>query len=287
MNASPPDETQMSALLRGIDIPPRPAVLEELDAELRRTDPDQRTIARLISRDVALSGLVMQVANSPAFFTGREVNSIIHALTVLGMRQMFNLVVTQLLKVALAGKPEVPMDRFWDSSAATARVAAELARRLGCAKPEMAYTFSLFHDCGIPLMMKRFPDYRAVLAEANAADSKAFTAVEEARLGTNHAVVGYFLARRWKLPEYVAQGILVHHDYEALDGGASEVKTESQAMVALNALAEHIARLHASRGEREENEWSKAADPVGAFLGLSADNLTDLVEDVLDWLESQ
>jgi len=280
------DENQMPVQLRGIDIPPRPAVLEDLDAELRKEDPDQRIIARLISRDVALSGLVMQVANSPAFFTGREVDSIIHALTVLGMRQMFNLVVTQLLKMALVGKPEVPMDRFWDSSAVTARVAAELARRLGCMKPDMAYTFSLFHDCGIPLLMKRFKGYRDVLGQANAADNEVFTAVEEARLDTDHAVVGYFLARRWKLPEYVVQGILMHHDYDALNG-ASEVKPELQALVALNALAEHIARLHASRGKGDENEWIKAADPVSAFFSLSADHLADLIEDTLDWLESQ
>lgn len=279
------EETRMSSLLRGIDIPACPAILVELDAELRREHPDQRAIARLISRDVALSGQVMQVANSPAFSTGREIGSIIHALTVLGMRQMFNLVVTQLLKLALAGKPDVPMDRFWDTSAATARVAAELARRLGCVKPDMAYTFSLFHDCGIPLLMKRFGDYREVLEEANAADNEIFTAVEEARLGTNHAVIGYFLARRWKLPEYVAQGILRHHEYDSLDTGVSEVKPDSQAVIALNVLAEHITRLHASQGE--EREWAKAAEPVGAFLNLSADSLADLVEDMLDWLEDQ
>lgn len=279
------DESKMSALLRGIDIPACPAVLVDLDTELRKEAPDQRAIARLISRDVALSGQVMQVANSPAFSTGREVGSIIHALTVLGMRQTFNLVVTQLLKIALAGRPEVPMDRFWDNSAATARVAAELARRLRCVKPDMAYTFSLFHDCGIPLLMKRFPDYRAVLDQANAAENEIFTAVEEARLGTNHAVVGYFLARRWRLPEYVAQGILLHHEYDSLDSGASEVQPESQAVVAINVLAEHITRLHASQGE--EQEWVKAAEPVGAFLGLAADDLADLVEDVLDWMESR
>lgn len=279
------DENKLSALMRGIDIPACPAVLVDLEAELRKESPDQRVIARLISRDVALAGQVMQVANSPAFSTGREMGSIIHALTVLGMRQTFNLVVTQLLKIALAGRPEVPMERFWENSAATARVAAELARRLKCVKPDMAYTFSLFHDCGIPLLMKRFSDYRSVLDQANAADNESFTAVEEARLGTNHAVVGYFLARRWKLPEYVAQGILRHHDYHCLDNPNQDVLPDAQAVIAVNVLAEHITRLHASQGE--EREWIKAEKHVGAFLGLVADEVADLVEDTLDWLESR
>jgi len=123
------DETQLEKLLNGVDIPPCPAVLIEIDAELKKEAPDQREIARLISKDVALSGHVMLIANSPAFSTGHKLGSIIQALNVLGTRQVFNLVVSQLLKIALSGKPEVPMDRFWESSARTARVSAELARR--------------------------------------------------------------------------------------------------------------------------------------------------------------
>lgn len=280
-----PNEEELQARLRDIAIPACPAILLDLDAELRKEEPDQRAIARLISRDVALSGQIMQVANSPAFTTGRRVDSIVQALTILGVRQIFNLVVTQLLKTALAGKPEVPMDRFWDNSANTARVAAELARRLRCMRPDRAYTFGLFHDCGIPLLMKRYEDYRTLLGEANAADNEHFTAIEDARLGTNHAVVGYFLARRWKLPDFVAQAILQHHDYRVLEEDAGSIDKEAQTAIALNALAERAIRLHSRLGE--ENEWPKAAARVGDFLGLSQDDLEDLIDQMIDWLESR
>ena len=277
------DEAKLAILLKGIDIPPCPAVLLDIDEELRKGNSNQRIIARIISRDVALSGKVMQVANSPAFSTGQRINSISDALTVLGTRQTFNLVVTQLLKTALAGEPEVPMDRFWDSSATAARVASGLARRLKCIKPETAYTFSLFHDCGIPLLMKRFGDYRDVLEEANASESELFTDVEEARLGTNHSVVGYFLARRWKLPDFVAQGILLHHEYALLDDGTTEIDRDHQTVIAINVLAEHIARNFASQGE--EREWTKAGDAVSTFLNVSTEKLSDVIEDMQDWLE--
>ncbi|KAB2920893.1 MAG: HDOD domain-containing protein, partial [Dechloromonas sp.] len=149
-------EKQLEKLLNGVDIPPCPAILVDIDRELAKDAPDQREIARLISKDVSLSGHVMLVANSPAFSTGHPLGSIIQALNVLGTRQLFNLVVSQLLKIALSGRPEVPMDRFWETSALTARLSAELARRLRCVRPDVAYTFGLFHDCGIPLLMKRF-----------------------------------------------------------------------------------------------------------------------------------
>lgn len=275
------DEQQLQSLLQGIDIPPCPATLVELDQELGKDAPDQRDIARIISKDVALSGRVMQIANSPAFSTGREMNSIIQALNVLGSRQVFNLVVTQLLKVAMAGGGEVAMDRFWDSSARTARLSAELARRLRCVRPEYAYTFGLFHDCGIPLMMKRFPLAKEALATANAAPERMFTEVEEQLLGTNHAVIGYFLARRWRLPEFVAQAILAHHDYAMLVP-SSHIPETSRAVIAVTVLAEHIIRLHTSGNG--EQEWEKAASPVCELFGLSLGAVDDLIEDMRDWL---
>jgi len=275
------EEKELLSLLQGVDFPPCPAVLLAVDAELKKEIPDQREIARHISTDVALSGCLMQVANSPAFSTGRPLNSITQALQVLGTQQVFNLLVTQLLKVALSGAPDVPLDRFWDSSAQTARLAAELARRLRSVRPDVAYTFGLFHDCGIPLLMKRFPQARAALAEANVADEQSFTEVEERHLGTNHAVVGYFLARRWHLPSFVAEGILHHHDYRLL-AESGRVSDDVKRLISIVVLAEHIIRLQA--GDHGEQEWHKAASVACESLGLSLAAIDDLIEDMCEWL---
>jgi len=274
-------EKQLEKLLNGVDIPPCPAILVDIDRELAKEAPDQREIARLISKDVALSGHVMQVANSPAFSTGHQIGSIIQALNVLGSRQLFNLVVSQLLKIALSGKPEVPMDRFWETSALTARLAAELARRLRNPRPDVAYTFGLFHDCGIPLLMKRFPQVREVLAAANASEDRKFTDVEDEHLGTNHAVVGYFLARRWRLPGDVTEAILHHHDYAVLRK-PDVLSDTARRLIAVSVLAEHIIRLNA--GDETFQEWGKAAPLACELFGLSLGGVDDLIEDMRDWL---
>jgi HD-like signal output (HDOD) protein len=280
MNAAD-NEKQLEKLLNGVDIPPCPAILVDIDRELAKDAPDQREIARLISKDVSLSGHVMQVANSPAFSTGHKIGSIIQALNVLGSRQLFNLVVSQLLKISLSGKPEVPMDRFWETSALTARLSAELARRLRGIRPDVAYTFGLFHDCGIPLLMKRFPQVREVLAAANACEDRKFTEVEDEHLGTNHAVVGYFLARRWRLPADVTEAILHHHDY-ALLGKADVLSPTACQVIGVTVLAEHIIRLHA--GDDSFHEWGKAAPYVCEVFGLSLGAVDDLIEDTCEWL---
>jgi HD-like signal output (HDOD) protein len=275
------EETQLQTLLQGVDIPPCPAILVDLDAELRKEEPDSREVSRLISQDVALSGHLMQIANSPAFAPGRRLDSVSQALTVLGNQQVFNLVVSQLLKVALAGGGDARMDRFWESSALIARLSAELARRLRCVRPDIAYTFGLFHDLGIPLIMKRFPQAREALAAANAAEDLSFTETEERHLGTNHAVVGYFLARRWRLPDFVSEGILHHHDYAVL-AHPGLVSDQARALIGICVLAEHIIRLQAN-GDGE-HEWAKAASATCQLFGLSLGAVDDLIEDMRDWL---
>ena len=280
MNAAD-SEKQLEKLLNGVDIPPCPAILVDIDRELAKDAPDQREIARLISKDVALSGHVMQVANSPAFSTGHKLSSIIQALNILGSRQLFNLVVSQLLKIALSGKPEVPMDRFWETSAQTARLSAELARRLRGVRPDVAYTFGLFHDCGIPLLMKRFPQVREVLAQANASEDRKFTDVEDEHLGTNHAVVGYFLARRWRLPPDVSEAVLHHHDYAML-ARSDLLSATSRQVIAITVLAEQVIRLHA--GDDSLQEWGKAAPHACELFGLSLGAVDDLIEDMCEWL---
>ncbi|MDE2439601.1 MAG: HDOD domain-containing protein [Betaproteobacteria bacterium] len=280
MNAFP-EEKLMQSMLNGVDIPPCPAVLIELDAELKKDIPDQREVGLLISKDVALSGHVMLVANSPAFSTGNKMVSVMQAINVLGMRSVFNMVVGHLLKLALAGEQDISLERFWESSALTARASAELAKRLRCVRPDVAYTFGLFHDCGIPLLMKRFPQTKEVLAKANACEERMFTEVEDEILGTNHAVVGYFLSKRWHLPDFVSEGVLYHHDYSVLSKPGS-IADISRALIAINVLAEHITRLH--NNGTDEEEWAKAAESACAYFNLSLGAVDDLIEDLLDWL---
>jgi len=273
-------ERQLEKRLNGIDIPPCPTILLDIQQELEKETQNQREIARLISRDVALSGQIMLVVNSSAYSGGQKINSIVQALNILGVRQVFNLVITQLLKVSLSGDSAMPMERFWETSALTARLAAELARRLRCIRPDLAYTFGLFHDCGIPLLMKRFPQVRSVLAEANASEDGRFTDVEERHLGTNHAIVGYFLARRWRLSVDIAEAILHHHDYHFIFG-AGDLPPDSRRLIALTVLAEHIIRLQA--GDSVNQEWHKAAPYACQLFNLSLGAVDDLVEDMCDW----
>jgi HD-like signal output (HDOD) protein len=201
--------TEAQKLLAGIVIPPRPSVVTAIMEERNRPEPDLRRVAQLISNDVGLSAAVLKTINSPLYGLSRQVGSIEQAVMMLGMKNISSLVIGMTLRNSV---PCQGLDRFWDSATRTALTASYIAQNLGCASREDAHLFGLFHDCGIPLLIQRFPDYKATLGLANQSGERAFTEVEDDRHQTNHAVVGNLLASNWKLPEHIREAIMHHHD---------------------------------------------------------------------------
>jgi putative nucleotidyltransferase with HDIG domain len=277
------DESRLEEALRGVSIPSCPAVLTELMAELRKPMANGKRVAQLIGQDVGLAALVVRSANSPLFGSGRAIGSIADAVRLLGFGTLTNLVHEGLLR-SVVGTGHASLERFWDSSAHTAAVSAELAATLGGTTRDTAHTFGLFHDCGIPLLVQRFPDYKTVLGLANAAPTRCFTDIEDEALNTNHAVIGYFLTRAWGLPETVSAAILRHHHYHVLHDGEG-LPDEARALIALNAIAEHVVGQYLR--VRQDVEWGKSRELVAAYFGLAPGELDDLADDVLYRLDER
>lgn len=277
------DESQISQLLRGLEIPPCPALLSELSTEIRREGVGSARIAELINRDVALSGGVLKVANSPLFRGSRKISSVRDALAMLGIKNVLNLVINELLRKTLnTSKIPMSMERFWDRSAHTAKICADLTSQIAGTSRDAAYSFGLFHDCGIPIMMRRFDGYKDTLKLANQSGDGIFTAQEESCHGTNHAVIGYLMARNWALPENVAQAVLVHHDYSIFEVDA-KLPDETLSLVAISFIAERIAGIHLR--STDDSEWVRGQSRVANFLGMLTAELEDVVEDFLQRLE--
>lgn len=58
-------EARMRIEVRDIGIPPRPAILERIDREMLREEPDYRLLAEVIGSDVGLAAGLIKTTNSP------------------------------------------------------------------------------------------------------------------------------------------------------------------------------------------------------------------------------
>jgi HD-like signal output (HDOD) protein len=265
--------------VRNIGIPPRPAVLVEIDAEMKRSDPDYKRINEIIGADVGLAAAVIKVANSSYFGMGRRVRNVTDALLVLGLRLTVHTIAGIILQRVF---PKVPsLDHFWDSSARVAHMSRWLAQQLKkqtSVHPDDAYTCGLFRDCGIPLIMAPFPEYADVLKRANAERERASTDIEDEAMAINHATFGAELAEEWGLPEETCQAIRHHHDRNALAGlGADPLPPGARALIGITQLAEHMTQSPSGPGA--SFEWEKLGAASLEALGIDPERLAGLERD--------
>src|SRR5471032_2036883 len=156
--AMPVENAVEDALMRSIRIPPRPSLLVDLQRELAQSDPSPRRIARTIGNDVGMSGALLKLANSSYFGAVRKAKSVEQAINFLGIDQCAALLTGLLAREAIEGK-ENELNHFWEVSARRAQALVFISRRLRIAPADIAHTFGLFCDIGVPLLMNRFPDY--------------------------------------------------------------------------------------------------------------------------------
>jgi HD-like signal output (HDOD) protein len=210
--APSPVDALLESSLKDIGIPPRPAILERISSEMLKDEPDFKRLANIIGADVSLAAGLIKTANSPFFGTRGRVRSVNEALVMLGLDVASRAIAGIILRKVFPAS--LHLERFWDASARIARLSGWLAKQVGRNKlrQDDAYTFGLFRDCGIPVLLMRFPGYGRVLAAANAEERQGFTAIEDAQLPTNHAMVGCLLAQSWWLPEETCLAIRHHHD---------------------------------------------------------------------------
>jgi HD-like signal output (HDOD) protein len=268
-------EDPVDALIKSIRIPPRPSLLADLQRELASPDPSPEAIGRIVASDVGMSGALLKLANS-AVFGGRKAKSIEQAILFLGINQVAALMTGLLARQAIPAN-SAALASFWDLSSRRAQAMVFLSRRLRIGEPDVAHTFGLFCDTGLPLLMDRFADYDATYAAASLDTERPFTAIEDERHATNHAAIGCLLARNWGLSGDVSWAILQHHDYTVLDDATSAPAVRS--MVALSLLAEQAICKY--RG-LESLEWNKGGARACAYLGLDEDEAAELVDEVLE-----
>lgn len=274
-----PDAT-LDRLARDLKVPPCPAVLARFLAEARKDDPDPRVLAGLISQDAGLAAAALRAVNSPAYGLARKADDVPQALAILGLRAAVNLITGLMLRQAFPAASGALMQQYWEQSASIAEAAAFVAGRTRACGRDEAHTFALFRNCGIAVMIARFPDYGPFLEAHVEAPGPALLAAEEAKYGFHHARVGHALARGWMLPATLAHSILFHHHVEQVAGRTGEARLADPALLATGLLAEQVATLKAGGGIT--TEWLAHETFVLSTLRISADDVVAMISDSAD-----
>jgi HD-like signal output (HDOD) protein len=271
------DAARIKRLLEnGVKLPAQPRVLEELRQLINRSELDVRLLARVINKDPGLTAMLFKVVGNSAYRQHQPFDSVETILHAVGVSQTFNLVQA----IALSGAGEIKKNRrvyeaFWARSHAVGQLAMLIAdERVSVCNifPDQAYLAGIFHDCGVPLLMQRFPTYCAEM-KLGTLGIWIDLAEEDRKFNADHCVVGYLVARHWHLPEFICDAIRFHHAIGELG------QHEARSMVAIVQLAVDIYY----RDQRIASpEWERVRGEVLPELGLSEEALPEFVDIVLE-----
>ncbi|MFZ5581953.1 HDOD domain-containing protein [Azospira oryzae] len=276
------DEKTLQRLLsQGVKLPPQPKVVEELERLLRSDEADLRALARVISQDAGITAMLFKAVQSSAYRQHQPFDNLEKILQAIGLKQTLNLVqAIALMGANKVSKHRKAYERFWSRSQTIAQLAMLIAdeRVMVCnVFPDQAYLAGIFHDCGVPLLMERFPSYcRAMHLEEN--DTWIDLLEEDKKYQADHCVVGYFVARHWHLPEFICEAIRFHHDLPQLVPG------DSRSLAAIIQLAIHAYHQYL---HLDDPDWGRVVEDVQEELGIHADDLPEYLDVLLERFQHQ
>ncbi|GAX61096.1 metal dependent phosphohydrolase [Candidatus Scalindua japonica] len=231
----------------------------------------------IISPDVSLTTKILKIANSPFYGLTREISSLQHAVTVLGFKEIRNLVISTVAfdsfkNIKQGGRFDI--NKFWKHSFYCALAAKAIAVDLKIKSNEL-FVAGLVHDIGKLAMFITFPSEFMMQLEIMSPLKIKYTAFEGEKdvFGMTHDEVGMRLLKKWMFPESLINAVGYHHHPQEADN-----KSHFPIIVHVADILTHI---HEMQEEDEEGEYTNTELFYGDAIELAQSfgidwNLLDL-----------
>ncbi|HEX5106450.1 MAG TPA: HDOD domain-containing protein, partial [Pirellulaceae bacterium] len=166
-----------------------------------------------IQGDPVLVARLLRRLNSSYYSLSQKVTDLKTAVTLLGTREIRNLALTVFVSrfyEAKGAHGTYKREDLWAHSVGVGAAARLVARVCGRGAPEEAFIAGLLHDIGLILLDQSLRRHFHRVIEA--IDPATPTHIVENRILTfDHAILGGFVARKWRIPEPVTAAITFHH----------------------------------------------------------------------------
>jgi HD-like signal output (HDOD) protein len=200
-------------LFKDVKIPPLPAAVNRLIAEINRSEPNIDRLVKLISSDPEITAKVIKTINSALYSPRVPVSDVKRAVTLLGLAQIRSIVLALATMDALP-KPEGDLfnhNAFWIDSLLRAILARALSRKLFSVQMDEVFTASLLSELAVPLLLCVWNEYYEPIVKEWETSSKRLSELERQHFGWDHAQAGAWILQSWEFPEEMICYIGAHN----------------------------------------------------------------------------
>ncbi len=195
------------------DLPTLSSIVHRLNEMIRNPNTSAADIGHLIAQDVALAGTTLKLVNSAFYGLSQKVNSVTHAIVILGFKKVKNIALAASILNAFKTPSQTGFDYsgFWEHSIGTATASEILATALKSPYTDEAFISGLLHDQGKLILVQYFPDEFQKIRGLITGERLTMQEAEQRVLGFDHSLIGTWLAEKWKFPEHLTLAIRMHH----------------------------------------------------------------------------
>ncbi len=225
--------------LQSIDsIATLPNIANEILQLTRHRNTSLQQIASLIEKDPSITAKILKVANSPIWGYSGRIESVQRALVMLGLKQVFNIVISISLYSTFANlKPNPKFDRhkFWMHSVGTGQIARRLSTSIKLNFQGEEFVAGLIHDIGKMILDQYWEKQFVEIIQQAHQNDKPIIEIEGQYLGCTHAELGAFLLHYWNFPKSIVDVVHYHH--------WPERSTGQKELVAVISLSDELCEL--------------------------------------------
>ena len=240
-----------------ITLPSPPAIAVQILNTVHKEDAALRELVAIISADPALTGKMLQIANSGFYALNNEVTSIDRALSVLGTNIIKNIALSFVIATDLREEKQsgFDFDDYWRRSVTSAVAAELLTQHLG-QKNDDIFVTALLHNIGmLVIFMQKRNDYSELLQEVSLSE-KSLIELEHAKYNFNHQQLGSILISKWGLPSSISEPIGYHHNPESAPENSQKTAQILQFADQFSAIYNEVdtaEKVRLLQGQLEEN----------------------------------
>ena len=257
-------------------LPSLPSVAMRAYQLAREPSSSAQDMARMVEQDPSLSSRILTIVNSAYFGLRKQVDSIAHALVMIGAEELAHLAILVSSERVFRGLDSEAGRKLWQHSARTAEIARVLAQRIPNVQAASVYTAALLHDVG-KIFLYSFEPQRMQALETEARELQLPTyELERASFGHDRASLGGAMLRRWGLPDTLCEAVEQHH-------GPLPDQTAISPIATVIALADHLAhRLDGSQAWADQTRLRQHhVEALKPLMGVQdLDTLDLLAEDL-------
>lgn len=220
------DNAKLTKILSKVEaFPSMPAAGTKLLALLEKPEVSVNQVEDILRYDPGLTANVLKLANSAYFGIPARIGSVKHAVILLGLKRLMQLVIASCVGAVMNKSVpgyNIPPGNLWRHAIAVSIAAEALIKDKKDVDSEDYFTPALLHDVG-KLVLGSFVKEDLSAIASITAKGIPFVVAENMILGTDHAEIGAKILALWSFPPDIVDAVRWHHDPEASDHTSMQI----------------------------------------------------------------